>query len=390
MTGAPAMTAEICAALAALQGAERASPRLRSACASLVGRLNAPVRIGIFGLPGAGKRALLDALCGTRLALFGPALPTLELGHGAAAQSEAVLPDGSRMASEGGLSPALLQHAPAFLTLQLPNPQLEGRRYLLLVTDAAEADIAPALAWAARRVDIALWCTSDWTPLEARLWQAAPDALRNHAIVVPTGTAIPSGLQAAREGFQACMQICLPETDGDSAEKGVQRLSDHLRKTAEAAAEQDLLAAQMFLQRHGVNVTAPEAPPGTAATVLPHPATEAPGPPVAPEAKTELARLFQYVRSSAEALRHALLDDLSGPECADDLLTRLDGIFETLSDRAGDLDHLGDAWPDLPDLLFEARDQSLLMRMEGGMEQAAEAARLLVQLRGDMEVRLAA
>ncbi|KAA8608253.1 hypothetical protein [Salipiger aestuarii] len=403
MTGASDVM-RVTARLRALQGVPGVSPRLAANCAALAARLGEPVRIGLFGLPGAGKLALLDALCASRLAPLAP-LPTLELAHGHELRTEAILPDGSAVQSVGLPDADTLSRAPAFLRVHAPLPALQGRRFLLVACDADLREFAAALGWAAPRVDIALWCARGWSGLDAQLWGTAPESLANHAALVLTGDAAHAGGWHGAEGFEAVFRAD-PE--------GIAR---HLDQTAAEAAHHDLAAAEWMLQRHGLaSEPIAKMPAGSAvASAAPNPAQRGPLPPTAPptmpptmtralgqtlrqtapetpppEAKAELGRLFQYLRGAAARISDGLGDGpLSGEACRG-LLDALAGIFDTLSERASDLDRAQETWPDLAAVLFEAQDMALLLRMEGGAEQAADAARLLLQLRHDMEVRLAA
>ncbi|MBU2959882.1 hypothetical protein KO516_03380 [Citreicella sp. C3M06] len=367
--------------LRALQETPGLPPRLAANCAALASRLAEPVRIGLFGLPGAGKLALLDALCGSALAPLAP-LPTLELGFGAAASVEAMLPDGTLLRQAGLPTPDMLARGPAFLRLAAPVPGLRGRRYLLVACEADPREFAAALAWAAPRVDIALWCARGWSGVDAQSWGAAPDSLCNHAALVLSPQGEEAGDWHGAEGFEAV----LPP---DPA-----RIARHLDDTAAEAASHDMAAAEWMLQRHGsASASAPAAMPRPEPTpdiAEPLRDSVAAPPEVPPEARAELGRLFQYLRGAAadlaEALPCASLDDAA---CAQ-LLERLGTVFDSLTARTQDLDRAQDSWPELSDMVFEAQDMALLLRMEGGPGQASDAARLLLQLRQDIEVRLAA
>lgn len=376
MTSAAQMKPRVITALEALRASGQVSSRAGRSIASLIEKLSSPVRVGIFGLPGAGKTRLAGHLGGLPLSDLPAPLPTLELSHGAPA-TRAMLADGS-VQEQGGLpDPDMLAQAPVFLRLQSPAPDLAGRSLLMVASEAQADDIAAALDWAAPRVDICLWCSQAWSTFEATLWHAAPDRLRNHALLVGTGPDGPSTAQAAEAGFDTVFH--LPPEDGDAA-SGLARLSDHLSGIIDEAATQDILAARLLLQRYGCDIA--DQAPTPSAEIIAHPATARHA---SPEARAELARLFQVLRSEAMALRQ-------GPEPADadDVLARSESVLATLSERAEDLDHLAEAWPELPGLFTEARDLALLLRMEGGAGQCVDAARLLLQVRQEMEVMLAA
>lgn len=378
MTSAADRTPRVIAALEALRASGQASSRAGRSIASLIDKLTSPVRIGIFGLPGAGKTRLAGHLGGLPLSDLPPPLPTLDLSHGAAPATRAILADGTVLDRDGLPDAGMLAQAPVFLRIQSPAPELAGRSLLMVANEAQADDIAAALDWAAPRVDICLWCTRAWSVFEAALWQSAPDRLRNHALLIRTGPDSPSKTRAAEAGFDAAFRIA-PE-DGEALPL-LSRLSNHLTGMIDEAATQDILAARLLLQRYGSDI--PDgADPAPNAEIIAPPASKRLA---SPEARAELARLFQLLRSEASALRQDL--DHSAP---DDLLARPEALLATLSERVEDLDHLAEAWPELPGLFTEARDLALLLRMEGGAGQCVDAARLLLQVRQEMEVMLAA
>lgn len=234
---------------------------------------------------------------------------------------------------------------------------------------------------AAPRVDIALWCARGWSRLDAQCWGAAPDSLCDHAALVLSDAGADAGGWHGAKGFEAVLRA-------DPA-----RIARHLDDTAAEAASHDMAAAEWMLQRHGIaRAPAPAASPRPEPRPDPAPeiATARPVGAAPPEARAELGQLFQYLRGAAAdlagALPGAVLDDAA---CAQ-LLDRIATVFDNLGARAQELDRAQESWPELGDMVFEAQDMALLLRMEGGPAQAGDAARLLLQLRQDIEVRLAA
>jgi hypothetical protein len=150
----------------------------------------------------------------------------------------------------------------------------------------------------------------------------------------------------------------------------------------------------MFLRRYNALPTdrqptaesaRPEIPRCAPPRAVTRPCSRAPA-----QAKTELTRLFQMVRTSAEHLRMALPPEPEQVADPDRLLTEFETIFDGLADRANDFEQLQDVWPDLVLQMNDARDLALLLRVEGGAAQLTDAAHLLLQLRHEMEERLAA
>ncbi|WP_421904580.1 hypothetical protein [Mameliella sp.] len=372
MTPLPSDHADTVAGLQALCADARLSAKAQANCAALARKLAAPVRIGLLGLPGAGKRAVLAALGGLPPDLVAQPLPTLELSQGPAARTSAMLPDGSRIGGEGLPTPELLAQGPVFLQITTPAPALSGRQLLLLVTDASASDLRAGLSWAASRVDLALWCSCDWNHFERDLWQAAPDRLHNHALLVQTGDR-PSKSPGA--GFDGQFHV-----DPVTA-KGLAPLVAHLDQVIEDASLQDIHAAQMLLHRYGASAQrAPSEEQARTAEVIPHPAA------LPPEAARDLARIFHAVRDAADGLAATL-----GGGCDDDtLFGAFDEAFANLAEKAAGTESLQEHLPDLVARFDEAQDLALLLRIEGGTEQLADAAQLLLQVRQDVEQHMAA
>ena len=337
---------------------------------ALLERLNASVRIGLFGLPGAGKRTVLNTLAQEEVIAPNLDLPTLELVHGSAAQTHMMLGDGSSLSAPGYPSFETMDVGPVYLQVQTPSPALAGCSILLAATDANPRDMAAALAWAAPRVDLTVWCTRAWSEAEQEVWQNAPDALRNHAVLVLTGDGT-----AASSDFEKV----LGRTDGANIAARISLLAEHLASIIEDATEQDLIAADVFLQKFAANVPsnvpAPEIAPAPAPA-----ASEAPRAPEAaekPELDAECARLvahlFQNIRDEAQAL-YDERESLAPETCLD----RIAALFEGLADRLYETDTLDLALPDLCEAIEDARDTAVLMRIEKCPEQVPDAAMLLV------------
>lgn len=372
MTPQPSVRDNTLAGLKTLCADARLSAKAQASCAALAGKLAAPVRIGLLGMPGAGKRAILAALGGLPPDLGTQALPTLELIHGPTARTGAMLPDGSRIETEGLPTPDLLAQGPVFLQITSPEPALSGRRLLLLVTNASASDLRAGLSWAAPRLDLALWCSRDWSDFERDLWQAAPDRLHNHALLVLTGDRPPQSQDA---NFDGQFQVCPANA------QGLAPLVAHLDREIEDASLQDIHAAQLLLHRYGAPtpgiVPAEQTQP---AEIIPHPAT------LPTEAARDLARVFHAVRDAANDLSATLE---SGCD-EDTLFTAFEETFATLSNRVASADSLQEHLPDLAALFEEAQDLTLLLRIEGGADQLADAAQLLLQVRQDVEQHMAA
>ncbi|MBS0123690.1 hypothetical protein [Thetidibacter halocola] len=385
MTG---MRSDKTRALAQLEAcpAQGLSPRAAQSRQSLLARLRSPVGIGVFGMPGSGKRQLVEALVGPDVAPRGLALPSFALRHATRPRTEAVLPDGNTVEIDGYPDACLAALNPLFLEIGAPVPRLAGCRVLLVAAEASRDDLSAALDWAAGQVDVSIWCSRDWTGFEQAVWQAAPDSLRNHAILLLTGDGTAE--RSAPPLFETVVAAAMG-ADGLGEERA-SVIADALAATIDEATVQDVLAAEAFLHRHGGPVEAPEvaaAPPAVPVHgALQHPTPAA----MDPAARQALGRAFQHLRGSADALRLALPEDPGDLAALEDGREVLEGLFETLADRICGEQSLERAWPELCADVAEARDLALLLRIEGGAQGFEDAAMLLVQLREEMETRLAA
>ncbi|MFZ7093055.1 hypothetical protein [Primorskyibacter sp. 2E233] len=406
--------ADVLARLRATSTADLSS-KAQTVCASLIKKLQSPVRLGLFGLPDAGKRHILNVLFGETIADPGLLLPTFELTHGAIAETEAVLPDGGAVNARGYPSREIADLMPVFLKVQTPTRQMPDCDVLLVAADPTPSDLTAALAWASARVDVSIWCSRQWTDFEHQIWSAAPETLHNHAILVLTGHHDDAGARAKRavnlQLFQTVLSLDLSQNSrvvpSVNNDKSATALLSHLTSTIHEATTQDMLAAELFLHRYEprrevLAVPEAEAPPEVPeatppSNVVAHPAMEAQGPDQAKQDKADkaeahvaLARVFQFVRQSADDLRRSLPTGPNAQMDVDQTLSEIEAIFETLADRVCDQDVLESAWPQLCGDILEARDLALLMRIEGGADQLEDLAMLLLQLRQEIEVKLAA
>ncbi|KUF11093.1 hypothetical protein [Pseudoponticoccus marisrubri] len=353
----------------------RAARRART----LVARLGAPVRIALFGLPGSGKAAVLNALAGAEvLPPQGPGAPLL-LRHAGQPGLQLTGPDG-QIRNAPATTPLELPPDTLFAELGLPLAALERFTLLDVVTDGAPDDMAAGLGWAAARCDMAIWCTRRWTALERDIWWAAPHHLQTHALLAATEGA--EALEApARDPAGQPLPLCpLARTDTGAG------------LTAEAAARLAMQVAAMIDEARGADMDAaavllaqfppPEATGRPEVDPTPPPASAVPvEPPVPPEARAVLARLFQQLRQGAEDLAR---------EDGESLPHALPGLLDGLRDMAEAEHSFAATWPDLDAALSEASELALLMQIEARPEQAVEGALLLAQLRREMETELAA
>ncbi len=413
------------ARLEAMLGQPDIPPKAATACQSLIERMQRPITVGIVGLAGGQKRAVLNALAGDRLLAADVLWPTLDIHYGATSTVSAMLGDGTTLRHDGLPDPAMLAQGPVFLRIAAPQEALRHMNLLDIVGDATAEEWPAALAWGAKRCDIVLWSTLSWTPWEQEIWKNAPDEMKNHAILLAMSSPAPLRVDPAH-GFETVLDLGQSAAEASAYDK----LIACVQGVIDAALAEDLDAGLMFLQRFsragtaevpGVEtvpapepvvsaseeppaVTVPELPSATAPRVVPFPAASVPKPP--PEAPSKapvrpaaeipreafgaLSRALHHIRSNCAALLDALDGDDLTPDMAADLMDQLEELVMSLVAHSEFHQEIGETWPHLQDAICDANELMLLMKIESGEEQICEAAALLLQLRREFEHELAA
>ncbi|WP_108814072.1 hypothetical protein [Loktanella sp. Alg231-35] len=153
---------------------------------TLLARLQKPVRLAIMGMPKSGKSAVLNLLVGSDVLLEGLSLPTMQLSHGETPSATCTLPDGSKQVVAGADPHAIAALTPVFVDMQLPLPALAKITVLEVVAPDDPTAVHKASQWAAKRSDVALWCTQGFGDVERGIWAAMPDTLKDHAFLMIT------------------------------------------------------------------------------------------------------------------------------------------------------------------------------------------------------------
>ena len=152
----------------------------------LLMRLQEPVRLALLGMPASGKSKLMNLLVGRDVIPDRARLPTLQLVHGETEQTVCTLPDGSKKILDGVDTDEIAALSPVFVEMQLPQPALSKISILEVVAPNDPNAIHRASQWAAKRADVALWCTRGFTEPEQRIWLAMPDLIKDHAFCMIT------------------------------------------------------------------------------------------------------------------------------------------------------------------------------------------------------------
>lgn len=401
--GAPTDRQAVLAGLrAAIEGAAL-PPRVAEGCARLAERLERPVRVALIGTEPALREALLRDLVDRAALPPGAGWPTLELGHRDTPRTRATLPDASVLTADALPDAAILGQGPVFLQIGAPVPILRRMTFLHLAVGADPRAQAAALGWAARRADIAVWCTRAFDATEAQIWADAPEAIKAHALMaVFTADTAHADRQRRPREMVAAVAVA-PRAGAVPGAVDAHALRRRLEGEIDAALAEDIDAARLLLHRFGLDplaggtaatdepepapAPAPAAPPVTARPVVSVPLRAAP--PVA-DRTALLSEPLLYLRRRARAL-FEMLAWVAADGAEDWAITVLDHCAETaegLRERAQDWPDDESDLDDLRSLVAEASDTTVLLQVEGGAAQAEDAAAVIRQLRRALEARL--
>lgn len=161
-------------------------PNVADTAVKLCERLHEPVRVSVMGLPGSGKSTIVNLLLNKIVLPEGVRLPTAQFVNGTAEQAILTLADGSTTTVDGVDPHDIAALDPIFVEFQMPLPALGRISVLEVVAPEAAKDQQRAMLWAAKRTDIALWCTHGFTSIEQALWGSLPEKVKDHALMLIT------------------------------------------------------------------------------------------------------------------------------------------------------------------------------------------------------------
>lgn len=402
----------------------------------LLNRLSQPVRVSVLGARHSGKSELVNMFVGRRLVPKDARLPTTECVWGDSEAMTVTNSAGAVRRTEKIDLGAVSGKQAAFLRLELPAPILQRINILEVVAENAPEELEAAIDWAVRRTDIVLWCSQTFDALEQSVWSRVPDSLKDHAFLVLTKADILSAEKVlskrvaalesvVAEEFHSLFAVATLQAIRAHGPRGIDEamfhasgggaLTSEVLRHAERGRRADFDSAHMFLARYQIRdpggilaETAPTAAPAPAPTVAAVPAAATPPPASAEPAVAATPKVVTKVEVSSVKV--------SNTEIFSDAVRFLKRRGDSLSDAAANLgegrakdlvDHCVQAVEHLVDLfsrdesgceatdafideLAEAADLMVLMQIEAGDAPAADAVTLLLQLRRDMEMKLAA
>lgn len=152
----------------------------------LLERLRKPVRLGIMGFPGSGKSTLLNLLIGADVLKENVQLPTLQLTYNDVAESICTLSDGSKTTLASTDAHEIAELSPVFVEMRMALPALTKISVLEIVTPDDATSLHRATQWAAKRCDVALWCSQGFNQTEQSIWGQMPDLIKDHSFLMLT------------------------------------------------------------------------------------------------------------------------------------------------------------------------------------------------------------
>lgn len=396
------------------------------AATRLIDRLSSPVRVTLLGPPGAGKSTLRNVLAGAAVIPAGAGLPTTTLRFGEPGKIVATLGNRTKKEITGLDFDALQVLSPAYAEISTPLAVLKKVSLLEVVTDGSPADLMAAAKWAAKRTDIAIWVTTDFSPQEQALWERVPDEVKDHGYLVlnQTDRLSPNdradyntrlehiAAQEFHSFFPTAALQALGAIERNGAEEveafrasGCDELIAALMRHVDLGTQADIDSALMFLSRYDASAPKPATPVAASldAPDAPNdgdsPAKEAAEPTDASPAlqiesalsheqqQDDILRCAAHETALARLRRGAgaMLDKLHSPEPAvaepvlDHCVETVEELASTLSD-----DEL------LTEAVAQASDVIVLLQLEQTESAAEDAVVTLLQLKRDIEVALAA
>ncbi|MGR3794206.1 hypothetical protein [Vannielia sp. SX4] len=337
--------------------------------------------MAFLGLPAGQQVARANTVLGE--GLVDPAWPTCRLIHGEAPAFTATLSD-RRVVAGGGLPvTASFPAPPAFFEIAAPIDLLKELTLLVVRAGAPWQEQQAALHWAARQTDIALWCAAG--PMEAAefaIWQAAPQALANHSYLLSPGRC-PSEAEGA-----------FGSTEDTDAPDWPSRLRASLATLTREARQEDAALGALLLRDAARVIARTSEERGKGVAPEPQaaaPDRETPAVPPKPEADRDpeawrlASKLLLTLRRGAAEVLDLLNHDTSDDALAAEVLDRAEQLLSALKGLLAD----GLQPPaDLTDLMAEAEETLILLKYEGGLDQAGAAASVLGQVRQAIETHL--
>ncbi len=387
------------------------SEQLLSSGRALARRLSSPVRVTFVGPPKSGKSTLINALTGQTVIPDSADLPSYEIWYAETPHVVVTKGDGSTEKLGQSEFGRLAEFAPVFLQFYLPQEIFKRMRVLEIVTDGSPAEMAAATRWAAKRTDIAIWCSREFEDIERGYWSLFPDEQKDHGFLVLTQADRLSPELISARLDQICDEVvnefriiapvaakqAFPSQNSKPSDKdqmmkssGLRALRSELLRHIELGRQADIDHASVFLNRFEkttprkvINQKGGAEKPSK---ILEYKDNKNPEDNAAPcqsySAGTE------YLRSQAIEMFTDIEEfgSFASKKIVERCLETANTLVDMVADEYPETDHQELA----VDAATEAADVLLLMTLENTRGAAEDAVNLLLQVKRDFEVAAAA
>lgn len=358
-----------------LVASARLPARHANRCAHLAETLRRPARVCLLGPVSGDIGCIVQGFLGAWDLPCDRLPPAVEVQYGSEVRSSAMLEDGATLAHGGMPTEETLQRNPVFLQIELPLDRLLSMSFLVLSLEADPTMHRPALSWAARRSEIAVWCTPSFREADAGILRLAPERLNQHAYLLETR---PDAVLPQHDATSNFIQTFgLASLGGGETPPDIKPLIDRLTADIEDARVADLDMAQLFLHnfghmapRRGDSADEACSSGGTLVRQLPE-----------HDLRPLLSEPLLYLMERANDLAAQLEPERLTEDWATSFLSHC-------TDTAGGLRDRAENWPDdigpaqfIQAMIGEICDMTMLLKIEGGTEQAQDATAMLFQLR---------
>lgn len=386
-------------------GAGKLPPHMLDWGQQLLSHLRKPVQVVIMGMPGSGKSTLVNMLAGKSVIPRKKSIPVIEIAGGGQPRVVFEIEDGSMQRREGLLGDAEIPAGTIRARQELPDPDLKRQNFVEVDLTGNFGYQTSIVNWVVQWADIVLWCTSDFSETEQELWASVPDEIKDRSFLVLTmaDQQLMRGILMERidalqdlvaEEFLGLYPIATIQAiaaraaDGGTdpllwKSSGGQELVDSVLRQVEIGRAADMDRAHMLLSRF-----APETAPvpvsvsgNTRDNTLV--ATQ--------DVDAHTADLLQDAMALLRSRANEMLGSLDGDNGSDpaQILTKCVDAANALSDVLTAANPNDPSARAAQDDAEESAEMMLLFQLEKGEDAAADAVTVLLQLKKEMEQRVA-
>lgn len=297
---------------------------------------------------------------------------------------EALLESGSLPATQQEVGARLLARLTSDVEVVLAGPLEATKTQLAAAFQAhklARAHVR-VLPWPQQepiRGDLCIWCTTGFDEEEQNRWTDAPERLKDHSFLVPV---LPDSFAAgdlqrlegiAEQEFFGFLPVPYDESLSQIPGKNLRALLQEVQRSVESGCAADEDHAQMFLSQHDPSHArvVPAQDPGD-------------GPAQGSPFASALHIMQQHIEDLAGVMEPQTDDD------CDMILTLCSEAAEAVTDffqTSGGASEVSEAF--LEDLQ-SATDRVVLLSLEGGVTPTLMAVTTVLQMRRELETRIAA